>query len=823
MSTEKDKLLEALEDYLYNRTRLVGLQGSPVLNKVATALIRSDVSSLSLEDFETISKSDYFLLSCGQYLLHYGMVYGKIDYIELAVTLSQASLKSLDEHERNFPSALGAEASAKTELAKFGINPIANLLSAVDLHQQAAQLKSEIGLNVALSLAGEGRARFMLAQLSIDPGNNLKKAIELLQNARSLLSEHRYEYSLCLLHEGSATMLQALYAVHSESLLKKAISLFEEARQKSLKKDRLIYGGSLGNEANARVSLAKIGVDPIRNLDRAVALNEEVKVVFIRDTQDYATARMNKGKAHLELAILGHDADHNASEAESLFLEAEEIFSRLKGKRGLLTVNVNLGSLFYLRSDYAKAYTHLKEAIQEIEDVRLSAKGPTHRRQYFEIAVQAHDKMVFTCLALSRNEEAFKFAELSKGRTFHELIGSRVKKTRTETDSVKAYENTLEQIARTVEEIKTKKIDKSSGAERLRALTSSREAALTRVKTEDPEYYNVEKCEPIALHELCEILQGKSLIEYFLGAEELAVFVVNAKEPMFVQTLKTKYRDLLKEILEFRQLIENHEKQTEHQQNGQADVKSRAEELLQNFHNILIEPIKRHLSDELVIGPHRHLHLIPFQCLKHDSFLIEEHEISFAQSATSLKFLRKNTSDGALVVGNPTSDLPWAQAEAVQVAECLNTTPLLQKRANKSNVTEAIADKAILHFACHGCFDPVDPASSGILLFDGKLTASDFMRLDLEANVTVLSACETAVSNISRGDEVEGLVRSIHYAGSRFVIASLWKVDDLSTKELFFKFYTEPGDIGTKMRNAELSLIGERTFYSWAPFQVYGI
>jgi CHAT domain-containing protein len=821
MSAEEEKLLHALEHYVYDETLLVQLQSSPVLSKVAIALSRSEASSLGPADFESISKSGGFLLSCGQQLRLYGMIYGRIDYIELALTLFEASLKNLDEQEPNFASAIGEEAASKTELAKFGIDPITNLLSAIDLHQAAARLKSKIGLSIGISLAGEGYSRYLLAELGVNVHHNLDKAVELLQAGCGSLNDKTYEYALCQLNEGSAVLLQALIS-QQHALFAKAINLFEEARQKSFKKDRLIYGGSLGNEANARVLLAKIGVDPIKNLERAVALNEEAEVIFPRDGPDYASARMNKGKALLELASLGHNADQNAAEAEMLFLDAERIFSRLEGRRGLLSVNLNLGSLFYLRSDYESAYGYLSEAILKIEDLRLSAKKTTHRRQFFEIALQAYDIMVFTCLALGKNEEAFEFVERSKGRTFHELIFSKFKGTRTEADSVQTYESILERIAHCVEDIKTKKIDESRGASELRALISSRDAALKRVKNEAPEYYNLERCESISLPELRELLRGKTLVEYFLGSE-LAIFVENAEKPLFVQAFKIKGRDVIKKIREFRLLIQKPEWHIQHQQSVQAELTSNAEELLRDLYDILIKPIKQHLTRELVIIPHRHLHLIPFQCLKQGSFLIEEHEISFAQSATSLKFLTKSIGAGALVVGNPTNDLPWSQIEAVQVAECLNTTPLLRDEASKSNVIEAISDKRMLHFACHGYFDPMEPSCSGILLSDGRLTASDFMKLNLEANVTVLSACQTAVSDISGGDELEGLVRSIHYAGSRFVIASLWNVQDLSTKELFFKFYGEPGDVQEKLRNAELTLMKECSFYLWSAFQVYGI
>lgn len=67
-------------------------------------------------------------------------------------------------------------------------------------------------------------------------------------------------------------------------------------------------------------------------------------------------------------------------------------------------------------------------------------------------------------------------------------------------------------------------------------------------------------------------------------------------------------------------------------------------------------------------------------------------------------------------------------------------------------------------------------------------------------------------------------MRAIQYGGSRFVIASLWKVEDKSTSELFIRFYTEKGDVVDRLRKTLLGLMKDGYgFYHWALFQVYGI
>jgi CHAT domain-containing protein len=301
--------------------------------------------------------------------------------------------------------------------------------------------------------------------------------------------------------------------------------------------------------------------------------------------------------------------------------------------------------------------------------------------------------------------------------------------------------------------------------------------------------------------------------------KKLAIFIINDSN-LNVKVVDISEKEISNRILEFRQLIGKFE-------NGISDKTSseKLEEILNDFYKLLIEPIKEYLSreEEIVIVPHANLHLIPFQALKSQKFLIEEYKLCFAQSASSLKFLKKGFGKGVLVVGNPTKDLPFAEDEALEVGKILKTDPILRDEAKKDIIIKAIKNKEILHFACHGFFDPFNPAFSRIILSDGNINAIDFMNLDMDANLTILSACETALAEILHGDEVEGLVRAIQYGGCRFVIASLWKVTDRSTKELFLNFYNGEGDIVNRLREAELSLMKNYGFFHWAPFQVYGI
>ena len=105
----------------------------------------------------------------------------------------------------------------------------------------------------------------------------------------------------------------------------------------------------------------------------------------------------------------------------------------------------------------------------------------------------------------------------------------------------------------------------------------------------------------------------------------------------------------------------------------------------------------------------------------------------------------------------------------------------------------------------------------------------DIYNLRLDAELVVLSACQTALGREVRGEGLIGVTRGFMYAGAPRVVASLWEVDDLSTAELMRKFYRgcvgeapSPGR-GPPAAQIELSHepAGVRAYY-WAGFVLQG-
>ncbi len=138
--------------------------------------------------------------------------------------------------------------------------------------------------------------------------------------------------------------------------------------------------------------------------------------------------------------------------------------------------------------------------------------------------------------------------------------------------------------------------------------------------------------------------------------------------------------------------------------------------------------------------------------------------------------------------------LPGAKREAETIAPLLNTKALTGNEANKAAVLARLPGAKIVHLATHGLFDDFQGLQSAVALAptnsdNGLLTASEILKLKLNADLVVLSACNTARGRIT-GDGVIGLSRSLFIAGTPSVIVSLWSVPDAPTASLMSEFYT---------------------------------
>lgn len=131
----------------------------------------------------------------------------------------------------------------------------------------------------------------------------------------------------------------------------------------------------------------------------------------------------------------------------------------------------------------------------------------------------------------------------------------------------------------------------------------------------------------------------------------------------------------------------------------------------------------------------------------------------------------------------------------------------LGAEASTERLAADLREFSILHIAAHGFVDPERAHRTGIALAyregdPGYFTIADALDLDLDANLVVLSACETARGHVQAGEGVQSLARGFLHAGARGVVATLWPVSDEATADVMAAFYAEALERGLPVSEA---------------------
>jgi tetratricopeptide (TPR) repeat protein len=259
------------------------------------------------------------------------------------------------------------------------------------------------------------------------------------------------------------------------------------------------------------------------------------------------------------------------------------------------------------------------------------------------------------------------------------------------------------------------------------------------------------------------------------------------------------------------------------------------------LHRSVVAPLGLKPGEAMLAVAHDALYMLPFGAL-HDgkAWLIEQHAVAVLPSLNALGALvgaAPAAGAGALVLGNPdlgdpAYDLPAAESESMEVAKRLQNAKLYTRRAatRERLMTEA-PGRWLVHVAAHAKVDELDPLASPLYLAgDGTkaaMTARDFYALDLRATrLIALSACETGLGKVGRGNEFWGFQRTVMAAGARGMLVSLWPVEDDATATLMIRFYELVGKTPAMaaLRQAQLELLRRHPMQPllWAGFVLVG-
>ena len=296
-------------------------------------------------------------------------------------------------------------------------------------------------------------------------------------------------------------------------------------------------------------------------------------------------------------------------------------------------------------------------------------------------------------------------------------------------------------------------------------------------------------------------------------------------------------------------------------------AKHAAHDEARRLYDVLLDPIaEMHGKEQLVIVRDGPLHLVPFDALldRQGHYIVESRTIVYLPSAASFALLRraaqpKESARTILAVGGIPYDhsnltqsavtrgysetallnLPGSREEALASAATFpirSRTLLLGEDATETAFKKA-TDHRVIHLAVHAIANETRPERAALVLLsdpahdeDGFLQASEIVQLPLNADLVVLSACDTAVGPLEGQEGISTLSRAFLLAGTRTVVSTLWSVEDETTLYLMKRFYSElnrkqrvPDALAAAKRNMLKTFGAKAVPYYWAGFTVEGV
>ena len=272
-------------------------------------------------------------------------------------------------------------------------------------------------------------------------------------------------------------------------------------------------------------------------------------------------------------------------------------------------------------------------------------------------------------------------------------------------------------------------------------------------------------------------------------------------------------------------------------------------------------------KERIIIVPDGHLHLLPFDALVDGTgrYLVSSHTITYAPSATFLyvaKSASARSSQHALLgvggipyeknadltkvatlrgyISSPLIDLPASKDEVIAAQAAFRSdsdTVLLGSNATKSAFEHSGLDQhSIIHLAVHGVANEKHPERAALILLsdsssgdDGILEASDIVHLHTNADLVVLSACDTAVGRLQGEEGIANLSLAFQLAGAKTVISTLWTIEDTTALYLMKRFYThlaEKNTVAHALTAAKRDMLktygAQAVPYYWASFKLEG-
>ncbi len=508
------------------------------------------------------------------------------------------------------------------------------------------------------------------------------------------------------------------------------------------------------------------------------------------------------------------------------------------------------------KKDLLAAWNNFISCDSLIDDIRRLKSNEADKIALGERANEVYEDGVRTSVALAEvswkkqeyQEKAFYFAEKSKASVLLGAIADA---------NAKSYANIPDEVVAKEQQLKTDiayykqllaKQKNQSNLNKLFSLEGQYQEFTKSLEKSYPQYYNLKYNVNIpSIASVAQLLtDSQAVISYFIAdkSERLYMFYISKSKFRITNTLKAE--DFDRYLSGYRNSI-------------YYNVKDTYISTALTLHDQLIPSIEKHITS-LTIIPTGRLGIIPFEALLTDNvdvntdydqlpYLLRDYDINTQYAAALLTGeagQTRNTSATACILApvsfskHGLSELPGTATEARNLNDLFASKGISSKSytysdANEVNIkSEAIANSQYLHFATHGIVDEAKPELSQIFLSsasseeDGNLYTGEIYNLKLSADLVTLSACQTGLGKIYKGEGIVGLSRALLYAGADNMLVSLWSVADQSTAALMVDFYKNAlgkYTYSAGLQKAKKQMVQQKKYaapYYWAPFILIG-
>ncbi len=691
---------------------------------------------------------------------------------------------------------------------------------------------------------------------------DMTRSLQYFLKAQSLYEEKADENRLALVHHniGFLHMIQANYAAAGPEF-ETAVGLATKVGDKTHL--ALIYGDMgrmLGLEGKPKEALAALNrsLELSRGMGfKAAYVNAVLNMAgFETDNRDYAAAGAHFHEA-LQVAEQLKDVQNQGAALRGLSLitrmnkdyrgaleYAADALKRIEpigDRNGQWQSEALAGMAWRGLGDAAQARGSFQRAIALIEQQRgLVAGGEIEKQLFFEQAVFPYRELALLEAESGNSLAALQAAERTRARVLLDVIES--------------GPNLVDRLMSDEERAEEKKLRARIAVANLRTGTArDREAGwrayqsfLATLYVRNPQLRTWRGDSPvISADELSSLVPDTKtvLVEFLGGQDETLLFTVtrdNGKIAIRTHHLPIGRAALSRLTGRYRTQIEGRD----------PAFRATSKEIYDSMLKPAAAQLRAHTRVCIVAdGP---LGELPFQSLPSPGgggYWIQQATISIAPSIGFLRdrgTVSQSSEPGFgrdLVAFSGTAELDDQVRRIAALYEPGRTIVRVAGEAAEAAFRNDAVDGRVLHLAAHGVVDRQNAMRSRIVLSqpdtkasvasqaseDGLLEAWEFMRMNLHADLAILSACESGRGRVAEGEGLMGLTWSLFVAGVRTTVVSQWQVEAGSTTELMVSLHQhlrrgeKPAEA---LRGAILALMKDERYRHpmyWSAFVVAGL